>query len=131
MKEHINYYQLFHQKLQETTDRIHTNNQIIVSMILLIGEFNFNEWYAGIIEECDTYHKLDFKELFETSSSLLHNSLRNKKCFVDDNVCIHYDECGIHETPKSEIYETALYYALTLDSGFWVIHQLVLEYHFS
>ena len=76
------------------------------------------------------YSKLEFKDLFESSTELLHSSLRNKKCFVDDNVCIHYDEQGTHETPKSEVYEDALYYALTLGTSFWVIHQSVMEYHF-
>ena len=130
MKEHINYYQLFHKKLQDTNDTIHTTNKLVISIMLLIGEANFNEWYASIIEECGTYSKLEFKDLFESSTELLHSSLRNKKCFVDDNVCIHYDEQGVHETPKSEVYEDALYYALTLGTSFWVIHQSVMEYHF-
>lgn len=131
MKAHINYYQVFIEKLKETNDTIHTTNNMISSIILLVGEVNFNEWYAGIIEECSTYSKLEFKDLFETSTDILHDSLRIRKCFVDDTVCTYYDSTGVKEKPRSEVYENIMYHALTFGSSFWVIHQLIIEYHFQ
>lgn len=131
MKEHINYYQLFHKRLNEERDAsTYINNQIISGIILLIGEHDFNEWYASQIESCQRFSKLSLNELFSESSKLIHDSLKNELCFSERTPCIHYDENGVHETPSNEILEQMLYHALITDSLFWIVHQTIFEYHF-
>ena len=121
MPKHINYYQLYQLLLNDTNSDItmHTNNNIIHGIITLMDEMPFNEWYADVLDEMETYTKLSLPDILKVSSSKLHQSLKNKPVSNVDMSRSLYTNDEISVISGSTIIDDMLYHAMTLKSSFW------------
>lgn len=132
---HVNYYQVFQLVLQKDDvdmDRIsYANNHLVLGIITLIGESEFNEWYSNIIEKASTYSKLTLTELLNQTSSDLHTSLVSQSCFKLSNECSMNVISGMESKTSGEILEMMLYHALTVKSNFWMVHESIITDAFA
>lgn len=132
---HVNYYQVFQLVLQKDDvdmDRIsYANNNIILGIITLIGENEFNEWYSNNIEKASAYSKLTLTERLNQTSSDLHTSLVTQTCFNLPNKCRMNVGNGIETKTSGETLEMMLYHALTVKSNFWIIHESIITDAFT
>lgn len=124
---HINYYQLFQVELSETDNDVakHANNQIILGIITLIGEMDFNELYADIFEECKEYKKLNLTDKINETATALQRTLLNEEKFSDGYALGQYNEQRSTPTTvnSAEVLERLLYHSLVLKSYYWDIHE--------
>lgn len=124
--QHINYYQLFLIELDKKEEDVnkHAHNKIIMNVITLIGEFDFNYLYTMIMNDVATYTKLTIKEKVETSAKLLQQKLINEEVLCERDTHQKYVEGNATMVNGAEVLESLLYHCMVLKSSFWNTHEL-------